>query len=134
MVRGKIEHNGQRSAGKADKALGLTIRARRQEVGISQSELGAKLGVSFQQIQKYERGVNRVSAHRLSQIAHVLECDMSLFAGSMANGGSKVTPAMEFVASKDGHDIITAMMRVSNPELRRSVIALARTLAEAFPS
>ncbi|WFU42627.1 helix-turn-helix transcriptional regulator [Bradyrhizobium sp. CB82] len=132
MGRAKSTKTKVRSAGSADRSLGVMIRTRRKEVGLSQSELGERLGVSFQQIQKYEKGVNRVSVARLSEIATALECDISLFTGA-AKGDVKITPAMEFAASKDGHDIIAAMMRVSNPELRRSVIALARTLAEQYP-
>jgi len=132
MGRGRTTKPQVRSAGSADRSLGIMIRTRRKEIGISQSELGDRLGVSFQQIQKYEKGVNRVSVARLSEIATALDCDISLFTGA-AKGDAKLTPHMEFAASKDGHDIIAAMMRVCNPELRRSVIALARTLAEAFP-
>lgn len=132
MARGKSTKPRTRSVTIADKALGLMIRNRRKEAGISQSELGDKLGVSFQQIQKYEKGVNRISVSRLAKIAETLECDISLFTGATA-GKVHITPAMEFAASKDGHDIIAAMMRVTNPELRRQVIMLARTLAEQYP-
>ena len=63
----------QRSAGKPDIELGKRIRLRRVEQKISQAELGDKLGVSFQQVQKYEKGVNRVGAARLQQIATALD-------------------------------------------------------------
>src|SRR6266850_183054 len=64
----------QRSAGKPDIELGKRIRLRRVEQKISQAELGDKLGVSFQQVQKYEKGVNRVGAARLQQIATAIDC------------------------------------------------------------
>ena len=71
----------QRSAGKPDIELGKRIRLRRVEQKISQAELGDKLGVSFQQVQKYEKGVNRVGAGRLTKIAEVLGIDVGTFFG-----------------------------------------------------
>jgi transcriptional regulator with XRE-family HTH domain len=59
--------------------MGRRIRLRRVEIGLSQSELGEKLGVSFQQVQKYEKGVNRVGASRLQQITEALGVDMTFF-------------------------------------------------------
>jgi transcriptional regulator with XRE-family HTH domain len=69
----------QRSAGKPDIELGKRIRLRRVEQHISQAELGDKLGVSFQQVQKYEKGVNRVGAARLQQIATALDVPVTFF-------------------------------------------------------
>src|SRR6201986_2744433 len=69
----------QRSAGKPDIELGKRIRLRRVEQKISQAELGEQLGVSFQQVQKYEKGVNRVGAARLQQIATALDVPVTFF-------------------------------------------------------
>ena len=69
----------QRSAGKPDIELGKRIRLRRVEQKVSQAELGEKLGVSFQQVQKYEKGVNRVGAARLQQIANALDVPVTFF-------------------------------------------------------
>ena len=69
----------QRASGPGDKKLGEKIRTRRVVAGMSQDELGKALGVSFQQIQKYEKGVNRVSAVRLEQIAGALDESISYF-------------------------------------------------------
>jgi transcriptional regulator with XRE-family HTH domain len=69
----------QRASGPADKKLGEKIRTRRVVAGMSQDELGKALGVTFQQIQKYEKGVNRVSAVRLEQIARALDESISYF-------------------------------------------------------
>jgi transcriptional regulator with XRE-family HTH domain len=68
-----------RSAGVADIEMGQRIRQRRREIGISQTELAGKLGLSFQQMQKYEKGSNRVGASRLQQIAEMLGVDMPFF-------------------------------------------------------
>lgn len=68
-----------RSSGPADLAMGQIIRLRRVEMRLSQTDLGQKLGVSFQQIQKYEKGLNRVGASRLQEIARVLDVPMTFF-------------------------------------------------------
>ena len=79
MKRSAAKKMKQRSAGKPDIELGKRIRLRRVEQKISQAELGDKLGVSFQQVQKYEKGVNRVGAARLQQIATALDVPVTFF-------------------------------------------------------
>src|SRR5205085_2941987 len=79
MNKSAAKRMKQRSAGKPDIELGKRIRLRRVEQKISQAELGDKLGVSFQQVQKYEKGVNRVCAARLQQIATVLDVRVTFF-------------------------------------------------------
>src|SRR6201995_3031594 len=109
-----------------DKIIGNRLRSRRLEMHISQSELADKLGISFQQVQKYEKGVNRVGAGRLQQIATVLETDVPYFMGDLV--GSKKPPTVTklagFLATKDGIDINEAMLRLDQAH-RRAVIALA---------
>ncbi|UGY24980.1 helix-turn-helix domain-containing protein [Bradyrhizobium septentrionale] len=116
-----------------DKIIGNRLRQRRLELHISQSELADKLGVSFQQVQKYEKGVNRVSTGRLQQIATVLESDVSFFMGDLV--GSKKPPTVTklagFLATKDGVEINEAMLRLDQTH-RRAVIALARTVGTAY--
>ena len=113
-----------------DTLIGQRIRARRMELHISQQELGEKLGVSFQQVQKYEKGVNRVGAGRLQQVCEILDASMGYF---MEDGNGKGTPSKlsAFMSSKEGIDIAEAMMRLSEPHAR-AVISLARTLANAY--
>src|SRR5665811_537562 len=72
-------NKNQRSAGKPDVELGKRIRLRRAEQDISQTELADKIGISFQQVQKYEKGVNRVGAARLQQIASALDVPVTFF-------------------------------------------------------
>jgi DNA-binding XRE family transcriptional regulator len=79
MVKSAAVKFKPRSAGKPDIELGKRIRLRRVEQHISQAELGDKLGVSFQQVQKYEKGVNRVGAARLQQIATALDVPVTFF-------------------------------------------------------
>jgi transcriptional regulator with XRE-family HTH domain len=101
-----------RASGAADKSLGEKIRTRRVAAGISQEELGKALGVSFQQIQKYEKGVNRVSAVRLSQIAAALDESMSYF----QTDGQAV--------SKAGGELQTLMTDPLNLRICRALTAI----------
>lgn len=113
----------------ADKIVGQRIRARRNEVGMSQDELGQKLGVSFQQIQKYEKGTNRVSTGRLDQICRALECSITDLTEGMGGKDAKITPASTFAASREGVAIIDAMSRIEDLGLRLQIIHLAESLA-----
>jgi transcriptional regulator with XRE-family HTH domain len=108
-----------------DRLLGQRVRARRMELKISQTELGARCGgVTFQQIQKYEKGINRIGSTRLMQIAQALDCGVDVFLGKSANGPSRFS---DFLATKDGVDIMNAMLKLQQPQ-RRVVIELARKL------
>ena len=126
------QKNTKRNATSVDVLLGKKIRARRMEMGVTQSDLAGALGVSFQQIQKYERGVNRIGAGRLHQIAAKLEIDVSYF---MSDIDGKISPTISrfanFMATKDGADICDAMIKLDAPH-RRAVIDLARTLSKAY--
>ncbi len=123
----------QRSTTPFDTIIGNRLRARRMEMHVSQSELGDRLGVSFQQVQKYEKGVNRVGAGRLQQIATALETDVAYFVADLDKNKKPptVSKLAGFLATKDGLDINEAMLQLDQPH-RRAVIALARTLVTAY--
>jgi transcriptional regulator with XRE-family HTH domain len=112
--------------------IGERIRSRRIQAGVSQDSLGKALGITFQQIQKYEKGSNRVSAGRLLKIAEVLECNVMDFFESV---GRDKTPAggafSKFLATNDGVAIVEAMLKIEDKTLRRKVIDIAEKLAEA---
>jgi len=112
--------------------IGERIRSRRIQAGVSQDTLGKALGVTFQQVQKYEKGSNRVRAGRLLKITDVLECNVmdffeGLSGGKMAAGGR----FSKFLATKDGVAIVEAMLKIEDRALRRRVIDIAEILAEA---
>ena len=135
MANGKrVMKKTKRGSGPIDGIVGNRIRARRLEQKLSQQQLAEALGVSFQQIQKYEKGVNRVGVGRLQQIADFLKVDMPYFMGDLSSD-SKKTPVVsrfaKFMATKDGADIVEAMMHINSPSLRKGVIQLARTLADS---
>ena len=118
-----------RQASDADVAIGERIRARRNQIQMSQDDLGQALGVSFQQIQKYEKGINRISSGRLTELATTLQCSVTDLVGGADKTSAKSTPFSRYVASKEGVAIINAMAKISSPALRRHVINLVETLA-----
>lgn len=114
-----------------DQLVGGRVRAKRLELGMSQESLASALGLTFQQIQKYEKGTNRISAVRLSQIADVLNTDFNFFMKGLlpSNGVTPtITPRDTFMATREGADIIEAMLSL-NQEMQRTVIDVARRLA-----
>lgn len=115
----KSKHD-PRSAKADDLAIGKRIRQRRLEQKISQSELGELLGVSFQQIQKYEKGTNRVGAARLVAIAKALECEVGFFlpAAGRPKAGSVLD---DFLTSRDGLMIAQAFVRIADENIRHAV-------------
>jgi transcriptional regulator with XRE-family HTH domain len=116
-----------RAATQTHALIGNRLRQRRLEMHLSQTELAAQLGISFQQIQKYEKGTNRVNAGRLNQIAAILKTDIAYFMGDLGNG--KETPPISrlaaFLTTMDGVAINEAMMKLSD-EHRRAVIGLVK--------
>jgi len=121
----------QRKAQDADRLIGERIRQRRNQMGMSQEELGEALGVTFQQVQKYEKGANRVTSGRLLDIASALECSINDLFGGVGDKGAKITPESRFASSREGVAIINAMARIGNIDLRRQVIRLAECLGTA---
>ena len=120
-----------------DKYVGSRIRMRRIMLGMSQEKLGDALGLTFQQIQKYEKGTNRVGASRLQQIADVLQVHVSFMfegaPGGAASGGmgEAASPAYvsDFLATSDGLALTKAFTRLKDAKLRRSIVDLVEQIA-----
>ena len=111
-----------------DKLIGQNIRATRLARGVTQQELANRIGVTFQQVQKYEKGMNRISASRLQQAAHILDVSVPFFFEG-APGGYKLeedAPSSayvnEFVSSEDGLRLIKAFMRIARPAMRHRIV------------
>jgi transcriptional regulator with XRE-family HTH domain len=120
-----------RSADDIDVLIGERVRSRRLQARMSQDTLGKALGVTFQQVQKYEKGANRIGYRRLLKIAEVLACDVREFFDSASNAPTIVsTPFSKFMATKDGVAIIEAMLKINNQALRRTVIEIAEKLTD----
>jgi transcriptional regulator with XRE-family HTH domain len=118
--------NSKSSTADLESQIGERIRLRRIRAGVSQENLGKRLGITFQQIQKYEKGTNRVSAGRLLKIAEALECEvMDFFEGLRPNRTKAAEEFSKFLATKEGIEIVEAMSRIKNQGLRRTVIEIA---------
>lgn len=120
----------QRSPSDGDKHIGRRIRMRRMEIRLSQQELADELDLSFQQVQKYEKGVNRVGADRLQLIARALNCDVGYFMPPLQEGGAQSPAVMDnFMATKDGVMIAEAFVRIADPEVRRDIAQFVDSLS-----
>lgn len=112
-----------------DLAVGMRIRMRREDRGLTQQDLARAIGVTFQQVQKYERGTNRVSASRLLQIATRLETTGSALLGE---DGSEMTDDQGSLLSAPGAiDLLRAYSAITSSEHRRGLLAMARSLDPA---
>jgi transcriptional regulator with XRE-family HTH domain len=119
-----------------DKYVGSRIRMRRIMLGMSQEKLGDALGLTFQQIQKYEKGTNRVGASRLQQISDVLQVHVSfMFEGAPSRGAGGMSEASspayvsDFLATSDGLALTKAFTRLKDAKLRRSIVDLVEQIA-----
>ena len=123
-----------------DKHVGSRVRMRRMMLGMSQEKLGNSLGLTFQQVQKYEKGTNRIGASRLQQISLILQVPVSFFFEGAPTVGNAVraegmseapSPAYvsDFLATSDGLALTKAFMRISNSKLRRRIVDLVEQIA-----
>lgn len=120
-----------------DRHVGSRIRLRRQLLNLSQEKLGEELGVTFQQVQKYERGTNRVGAGRLWNLAKVLDVPVSFFYDGVVDASGQPgfsegdqTPIVDdFIQSADGVALAQAFARIKDSKVRRRILELVRTLA-----
>jgi transcriptional regulator with XRE-family HTH domain len=117
----------QRSTGKHDVELGKRIRLRRVEQHISQTELGDKLGVSFQQVQKYEKGVNRVGAARLQQIATALDVPITFFYSG--DGKAREVESLLFIDSSFSLRLLRAYSKMKDQAVQRQFVSLIESIA-----
>jgi transcriptional regulator with XRE-family HTH domain len=123
-----------------DKHVGSRVRMRRMMLGMSQEKLGNNLGLTFQQVQKYEKGTNRIGASRLQQISQILQVPVSFFfegaptntnAAHVDGMGEAPSPAYvsDFLATSDGLALTKAFMRISDSKLRRRIVDLVEQIA-----
>ncbi|PHR60770.1 MAG: transcriptional regulator [Robiginitomaculum sp.] len=131
----KSQH-APRSPNPVDIHVGTRVRLRRQLLKMSQEKLGDQLGVTFQQVQKYERGTNRVGASRLWRMAQVLDVPVSFFYDGLGDGADAEfaeddqTPIVyDFINSTDGVSLAMAVSKIKSKAVRRQILELARSLA-----
>jgi transcriptional regulator with XRE-family HTH domain len=127
----------KKSLNSIDKHVGSRVRMRRMMLSMSQTNLGDALGITFQQVQKYEKGANRVSASRLQHISQILRVPVPFFfegsphvPGQTISDGAAPSPTYvtEFLASSDGLALTKAFTRIKDPGLRRRIVSLVNEI------
>ncbi|MEM1044763.1 MAG: helix-turn-helix transcriptional regulator [Pseudomonadota bacterium] len=128
----------KKSPNPIDVHVGSRVRLRRMMLGMSQEKLGEHLGITFQQIQKYEKGTNRIGASRLQHIATVLKVPVSFFFEDAPGtpdetvGFEETKPTsyvVDFLSSSEGLSLNKAFVRIREPKVRKRIVDLVRTLA-----
>lgn len=130
----------KKSPNPVDKHVGSRVRMRRMMLSMSQEKLGHALGLTFQQVQKYEKGSNRIGASRLAQISQILQVPVSFFFEGAPNAGLATraegmseapSPAYvaDFLSSSDGLALTKAFMRITDAKLRRRIVDLVEQIA-----
>lgn len=131
--------DNKKSPNPVDIHVGARIRLRRNMIGLSQEKLGESLGITFQQIQKYEKGMNRVGASRLQAIANILNVPVTFFFDDMPgqsdkplgfDEASETTYVVGFLNSSEGIQLARAFAKISDAKIRRKVLDLVRTLGQ----
>jgi transcriptional regulator with XRE-family HTH domain len=125
---------GKQTGNPIDRHVGARIRMLRMVRGVSQTDLGNAVGVSFQQLQKYEKGSNRVGASRLHQIADSLEVRPEFFFEEETKGGVRGAKDLavidDFILSRDGIALSRAFTKIADAKMRRRIVSLVEHLAE----
>jgi transcriptional regulator with XRE-family HTH domain len=141
MQQYEPEEKGSRRPNPIDAHVGSRVRLRRMLLGISQEKLGEKLGLTFQQVQKYEKGVNRIGASRLFDLSTVLGVPIAFFFEDAPAAEARVPVApgfaesttdshiLEFLSTREGLELNKAFARIQDQRSRRAIIELVRSLA-----
>ena len=130
MVKSPVAGLTSRRSGKPEIEMGRKIRLRRVEQRLSQSVLGEKLGVSFQQIQKYEKGANRVGASRLQQIATALDVPVTFFYDD-SDGKTGEVESLLFLDSAFCLRLLRAYSNIKHQAVRRQMVPLMEAVADS---
>lgn len=128
-----------------DTHVGSRVRLRRMVIGMSQEKLGERMGLTFQQIQKYEKGTNRIGASRLFQLSQILDVPVQFFfedaplhavnlrgMPALAGFAESKTEAflLDFLNSRDGLELNRAFVKITDPKVRKRVVELVRALSD----
>lgn len=125
--RAAVRKSGPRASGQPEIEMGHRLRLRRVEQKLSQEELGRRLGVSFQQIQKYEKGINRIGASRLEEISKALDVPISFFFGG--NGKQLEVESLLFLDSNFSLRLLRAYSAIKDTSVQRSLVSLMERVA-----
>jgi transcriptional regulator with XRE-family HTH domain len=137
-MKAKIIEGPRRAPNPTDKHVGARVRMRRIMLEMSQTSLGDAVGLTFQQIQKYEKGTNRIGAGRLQHMSHILQVPVPFFfeglppaPGTSGEEAAAPSPAYisDFCATSDGVSLMKFFMQIKNPKLRRCIVNLVEQIA-----
>jgi transcriptional regulator with XRE-family HTH domain len=125
----------KKQANPIDIQVGNRVRIRRMLIGMSQERLGDLLGLTFQQVQKYEKGVNRIGAGRLYEVSRILNVPIDFFYQGVASepgapAPEAAPPVLEFVSSGEGLQLSLAFMKIKDVKVRKRVLDLVKSLSE----
>ncbi|MGO4706532.1 helix-turn-helix domain-containing protein [Microvirga sp. 2MCAF38] len=129
----------KKSTSTIDKEIGSRVRMRRMSIGMSQEKLGEMLGLTFQQVQKYEKGTNRISVGRLVDIAMILGVEIPFFFDGVRSGrgnpgfAEDASPsyASEVMSTPEGLHLIRTFASIKNAKVRKSIVQLVTVLADS---
>jgi transcriptional regulator with XRE-family HTH domain len=128
----------------ADKHVGSRVRMRRLMLGMSQEKLADQLGLTFQQVQKYEKGTNRVGASRLQHLSQILDVPVSFFfddmpaaarpgiVGKATTADKALSVVADFTQTPDGLTFIKAFAKIDQPSIRRAIVRLTEEIAQCI--
>jgi transcriptional regulator with XRE-family HTH domain len=121
-----------------DRHVGSRVRVQRMQIGMSQEKLGEALGITVQQVQKYEKGVNRIGASRLHKLAGILGVPINYFfdahdGSGLISGEEKGQPDPSPFADRETIELVMAFGRIRSPDVRRALLDLARAAASLEP-
>ncbi len=144
MAKSKSRRARGRGIGPIDVHVGARLRQRRTLLGMTQTTLGGSLGVSFQQMQKYERGMNRIGSSRLFDLSRILDVPIEYFfddmptavaASSPAQDGGKAKKPPSYepdpIAKRETMELVRAYYKITDPETRKRLYELTKTLGAA---
>ena len=117
-----------------DAYVGSRVRIRRRQLGLSQEKLGKAIGISFQQVQKYEKGVNRIGASRLLDIAECLDVPISFFFPESEAGSSSLDSTAQLGVTPEAMEFVQLFAKITDPDLRKKIVSLVRVMSEQYHS
>ncbi len=144
MAKSKSRRGRGRGIGPIDVHVGVQLRQRRTLLGMTQTNLGDAIGVAFQQVQKYERGTNRISASRLFNLSRILDVPVQFFFDDMPNAVAASSPAQgggkakkpqcyepDLIHKQETLELVRAYYKIIDPEIRKRLYGLAKALGAA---
>jgi transcriptional regulator with XRE-family HTH domain len=114
-----------------DLAIGARVRMRRKSLSLSQGALAARIGVTFQQVQKYERGANRVSGSMLVAVAQALDTSVGWLVGEESEGGGEAEALLQSLSVPGAQELLAAFTGIASAPARHALISLAREMSKS---